>query len=61
MYQRKGLNENAIKCIHNGGIPPLGYNVSDDKYYYINEQEAAAVRLIFKMYSENYGYRTNYD
>lgn len=58
---RKGLNENAIKCIHNGGIPPLGYNVSDDKYYYINEQEAAAVRLIFKMYSENYGYRTNYD
>ena len=55
---RKGLNENAIKCIHNGGIPPLGYNVSDDKYYYINEQEAAAVRLIFKMYSENYGYRT---
>lgn len=54
---RKGLNENAIKCIHNGGIPPLGYNVTDDQHYSINEKEAAAVRLIFKMYSENYGYR----
>ena len=54
---RKGLNENAIKCIHNGGIPPLGYDVTPDKHYCINEKEATAVRLIFKMYSENYGYR----
>nr|DAG85443.1 MAG TPA: integrase [Caudoviricetes sp.] len=54
---RKGLNENAIKCIHNGGIPPLGYDVTPDKHYCINEKEAAAVRLIFNMYSENYGYR----
>lgn len=54
---RKGLNENAIKCVHNGGIPPLGYDVTPDKHYSINEKEAAAVRLIFNMYSENYGYR----
>ena len=30
---KKGLNENALKCIHNGGIPPLGYNLDKDRRY----------------------------
>ena len=52
----KGLKENAYNCLHTGGIPPLGYNVNSDKTYRINEAEAAAVRLIFKMYAEGHGY-----
>ena len=52
----KGLKENAYNCLHTGGIPPLGYDVNKDKTYRINEIEAAAVRLIFKMYSEGHGY-----
>ena len=53
---RKGQNENAINCIHNGGLPPLGYDLTKDKTYIINEQEAKAVRLIFKMYLDGRGY-----
>lgn len=50
----KGLNENAYKCKHNGGYPPLGYNVKEDKTYIINESEAEAVELIFNMFLNDY-------
>jgi site-specific DNA recombinase len=52
----KGLKENAYNCLHTGGIPPLGYDVGKDKTYQINEADAAAVRLIFKMYADGHGY-----
>lgn len=53
----KGLRENALKCRHTGGKPPLGYYVdSETKRLAINEEEAVAVRLIFDMYSQGYGY-----
>lgn len=53
---RKGQKENALKCVHNGGISPLGYDLTEDKTYKINETEAEAVKLIFKMYLEGHGY-----
>ena len=53
---RKGQKENALKCIHNGGICPLGYDLDEDKSYRINETEAKAVKLIFKMYLNGLGY-----
>ena len=53
---RKGLLPNAEKCLHNGGIPPLGYNVGPDQKYVINEYEAEAVRLIFNMFARGDGY-----
>jgi len=52
---RKGQKENALKAIHNGGIPPLGYDVLNGKYV-INETEAETVRMIFQWYSEGVGY-----
>lgn len=52
----KGLKENAFQSRFNGGIPPLGYDIKDG-HYVINEKEAEAVRLIFKMYKDDYGYR----
>lgn len=52
---RKGQKENALKAIHNGGIPPLGYDVLNGKYV-INEVEAQAVRFIFQWYVEGLGY-----
>lgn len=55
---RKGMKENALKAKHNGGIPPLGYDVTPEKYYSINEKEAEAVKLIFKLYLDNAGYST---
>ena len=46
---RKGLNENALKCQHNGGKPPLGYKVDPQtKLLEIDNEEALAVRLIFQ-------------
>ena len=53
---KKGLNENALNCIHNGGIPPLGYNLDEDRRYIINEIEAETVRIIYKLYIEGIGY-----
>lgn len=52
----KGLKENAYQSKFNGGVPPLGYDVDKDNKYIINEQEADAVRLIFRLYIEGKGY-----
>ena len=53
----KGLKENGYKCIHNGGIPPLGYDVDKEtRKYVINEEEAMVVRYIFSSYADGAGY-----
>lgn len=53
----KGMKETALQCKHTGGIPPLGYNIDPEtKKYVVNADEAKAVRIIFEMYSEGYGY-----
>lgn len=47
---KKGLIENALKCMHTGGSAPLGYNVDPNtKLLVINEREAEAVKKIFQM------------
>ena len=53
---KKGMRENALKCKFNGGTPPLGYDVDDDKNYVINAHEAEAIKLIFDMFTKNYSY-----
>lgn len=52
----KGMRENAYQARHNGGTPPLGYNVDPEGKYIINEEEAAIVRLIFERRAAGYGY-----
>lgn len=53
----KGLRESAYQCRHTGGTPPLGYDVDPvTRKYIINEREAQAVRLIFRLYVDGYGY-----
>lgn len=54
---RKGLTENALKCRHTGGSPPLGYSVDKEtRRLVINEPEAAAVRMIYQMVLDGFGY-----
>lgn len=54
----KGLKENAYKALHNGGIPPLGYDVNPEtKEYIINEKEAEAVRIMFEKVTQGWSYR----
>lgn len=43
---KKGHKETALKGLHNGGLPPFGYDVVDQKYV-INEREAYYVRKMF--------------
>lgn len=53
----KGLKENALTCRFTGGIPCLGYDIDKNTLkYVINNFEAEAVKLIFKMYLEGAGY-----
>jgi len=53
----KGMKENALQCKHNGGLPPLGYDVDrETRRYIINERESKAVSLIFELYDKGYGY-----
>lgn len=54
---RKGMNENALQALHNGGLPPLGFTVNQNKTYSINDAEADTVRLIFQMYADGFGYK----
>ncbi len=52
----KGHLPNAEKGLHNGGIPPLGYNVVGQKLV-VNREEAYIVKLIFDWYiNKGYGY-----
>lgn len=52
----KGMNETALQCKHTGGCPPLGYDLDENRHLVINEQEAQAVRIIFQMFADGYGY-----
>ncbi|MGL6119116.1 MAG: recombinase family protein [Fusobacteriaceae bacterium] len=53
---KKGLFENAHNCLHNGGTPPLGYDIDDDQKYVVNTKESIIVKEIFNLYSSGYGY-----
>jgi len=57
----KGLKENAYQCKWTGGRPPLGYDVDENLKLVINEKEAEAVRLIFQMSADGYGYGETID
>ena len=50
----KGMKENALQCLHNGGSPGLGYDVDDTQHIVINESEAKIVVMIYSMYLSGY-------
>jgi len=53
----KGMKENALKCRHTGGTPPLGYSVDPmTKKLLLNEEEAVTVKKIFDLYLNGLGY-----
>ena len=52
----KGMQETALQCKHTGGCTPLGYDLDENKKLVINEHEAEAVKIIFEMFADGYGY-----
>ena len=47
---KRKLYQNAHECKFNGGTPPLGYDIDENKNYVINEKEAKIVREMFDLY-----------
>lgn len=57
-HTREGLTNEALKGLHCGGLPPLGYDVDQlTKQYVINAFEAEAIKMIFDLYEKNYSYQ----
>lgn len=52
---KKGLRETALKGLHNGGYPPFGYDVIEQKYI-INTFEAYWVQKIFDAAKNRLGF-----
>lgn len=48
---RRGMTENALQCRFNGSGRPLGYKITPDKRFEVNEGEAKIVLDIFNMYA----------
>lgn len=48
---KRGQLGNAMKCKHNG-VRTYGYDLGEDGYYHVNEEEAAVVRRMFRMYAD---------
>ncbi len=55
-HVKRGMKEGALKCMHMGGKPPLGYDVNSGKLYEVNGNEARIVRAIFDLYIRNWSY-----
>lgn len=53
---KRGKKETFLEKKFNGGWAPFGYDIDQDQNYIINEKEAAAVRQIFQMKLDGYGY-----
>ena len=48
---KRGMRENALKCMSVGGPTPIGYKIDPDtRKYVIDEGAAAIVREIFSLY-----------
>ena len=50
---KRGMNDNAQKALYNG-VSIYGYRRGENNKYAIDEAEAAVVRKIFTLYSQNY-------
>ena len=48
---KRGMKLNAEKCKSFGGQRPFGYNITEEKTFVINENEAYWVRKIFEYYA----------
>ncbi len=48
----RGMTDNALKAMSNGGITPLGYNLDDEQHLQIDESKAPFVREIFQRFAD---------
>ena len=49
---KRGMTENALKGLWNGGSVPLGYKVNSDRKLEVDPESALIVKEIYKLYSD---------
>ncbi len=47
----RGMTENALKCMYNGGVCPLGYRIDENQHYVIDPAKAPLVLELFQRYA----------
>lgn len=47
---KRGMEINASKCLSTGGVAPLGFKISDDKKFIIDDKTSHIIKKIFEMY-----------
>ncbi len=53
---KRGIAISASKCKFFGGSVPLGYKVSEDKSFIVDEKTAPIVKQLFQMLTSGYNY-----
>lgn len=48
----RGMTDNALKCIYNGGTLPIGYLLDEEQHFQINPLTAPFILDAFKQYDE---------
>ena len=48
----RGMTDNALKCLYNGSIVPLGYYVDEEQRLQIDEEKAPFVRELFQRFAD---------
>ena len=48
----RGMKDNALKAMYNGGVTPLGYYVDEEQHLQIDEKKAPFVQEIFRRFAD---------
>lgn len=48
----RGMTDNALKCLYNGSIVPLGYYIDEEQHFQIDEEKAPFVRELFERFAD---------
>ena len=53
---QKGKKETAYKCLHNGGVPPIGYQVDESGKYHVDSIESKWIIKAYEMKASGRSY-----
>ncbi len=57
----RGMKDNALKCMNNGTVTPMGYYVDEEQHLQIDEKKAPFVKEIFERYAQGEKVKTIID
>ena len=57
----RGMKDNALKCMNNGTVTPMGYYVDEEQHLQIDEKKAPFVKEIFERFAHGEKMKTIID